>query len=67
MALGALVFGLLCKMYLASKVQAKIKRYQCEIVKSHARILELEVENDQLEKRLQDTGVAFVKDRLVMN
>ncbi len=67
MLLGAIFFALICKAYLASKVQAKIKRYQYEIVKSHAKILELEVENEQLSKRIKDVEGRFTKDQLVMN
>lgn len=65
--LGAIVFGVICKAYLASKVQAKIKRYQYEIVKSHAKILELEAENQQLLNRMRDVEGAFIKNKLVMN
>ena len=65
--LGAIIFGLTCKAYLASKVQAKIKRYQYEIVKSHAKILELEAENQQLENRVRDVEGTFIKNKLVFN
>ncbi len=65
--LGAIIFGVICKAYLASKVQAKIKRYQYEIVKSHAKILELEAENQQLLNKMRDVEGAFIKNKLVMN
>jgi cell division protein FtsB len=65
--LGAIIFGVTCKAYLASKVQVKIKRYQCEIVKSHAKILELEAENQQLENRIRDVEGTFIKNKLVLN
>lgn len=64
---GAIVFGIICKAYLASKVKAKIRRYQCEIVKSHAKILELEGQNQQLENRIKDVERSFIKDHLVLN
>lgn len=65
--LGAITFFLICKAYLASKVQDKIRRYQSEIVKSHAKILELEVENDKLANRLKDVEGRFIKNQLIMN
>ena len=65
--LAGIVIGLICKAYFASQVQGKIKRYQGEIVKSHAQILELEATNDRLEKRLKEIEGKFSKDRLVMN
>ncbi len=65
--LVGILVGLFFKAYFASQVQTKIKRYQCEIVKSHGKILELEATNDKLEKRVKDVEHNFVKDRLVMN
>jgi uncharacterized membrane protein (DUF106 family) len=62
-----IVTGLICKAYFASQVQGKVRRYQGEMVKSHARILELEAKNDQLEKRLKDAECRFIKDQLVFN
>lgn len=65
--LGAIFFGLVCKAYLASKVENKIRRYQGEIVKSHAKILELEAENEKLTNKLKEAEVKFVKGALIMN
>lgn len=65
--LGAVTFGIICKAYFASKVSGKIKRYQYEIVKSHAKILELEAVNQQLENRLKEVEGSFIKNKLVMN
>jgi uncharacterized membrane protein YdjX (TVP38/TMEM64 family) len=65
--LTGIVVGLIFKAYFASQVQKKVKRYQCEIVKSHAKILELEAVNDKLEKRVKEVEGNFIKDRLVMN
>lgn len=59
--------GFICKAYFASRVQKKIKGYQSEIVKSHAKILELEAKNDLLEKRVIEAEGKFSKDRLIMN
>ncbi|MCW3113950.1 MAG: hypothetical protein JWR18_2346 [Segetibacter sp.] len=65
--LAGIVVGLVCKAYFASQMQDKIRGYQSDIVKSHARILELEATNDRLEKRIKDLEGSFVKDRLFMN
>ena len=63
-----IVVGLIFKAYFASQLQNKIKRYQGEIVKSHAKILELEAINDKLEKRIKEVEVPFVvKERFVLN
>ena len=61
------VFGLLCKAFFASRMRAKIKGYQRDIIQSHTNILELEAKNDQLEKRIKDAEGMFSKDRLFMN
>jgi cell division protein FtsB len=65
--LSGILVGLFFKAYFASQVQTKIKRYQCEIVKSHGKILELEAKNDQLEKRIKTAEGTFSKDRLQLN
>ena len=62
-----IVVGLIFKAYFASKVSDKIKGYQHDIVKSHAKILELEAKNDKLEKRLKEVEGVFNKDKIFMN
>jgi hypothetical protein len=65
--LAGILAGLLYKVYLTSQVHKKMKDYQGDIVKSHARILELEAENDQLLKRVKDVEKTFTKSHLFMN
>lgn len=68
---GAVVTGIIVafiiKGYLANKLQNKIKGYQADIVKSHAKILELEELNDKLEKRLKEETASFLRDKVLMN
>ena len=65
--LAGILAGLLCKVYFASQLHKKMRDYQGEIVKSHARILELEAENDQLQKRVKDVEKTFTKAHMFMN
>ena len=65
--LVGIVVGLVCKAYFAGQVQGKIRGYQGDILKSHAKILELEGKNDLLEKRLKEIEGTFIKDKLYMN
>ncbi|MDB5192618.1 MAG: hypothetical protein JWQ96_2181 [Segetibacter sp.] len=65
--LVGIIVGLLFKSFFASQVQKKIRGYQGDIIRSHARILELEALNDRLEKRLQGAETTFKNDLLVMN
>ena len=65
--LAGIVVGLICKAYFASQMQSKIRGYQGDIVKSHAKILELEAKNDQLEKQIKELDNSFTKDRIFMN
>lgn len=65
--LAGIVAGLICKAYFAFQMQGKIKDYQGDIVKSHAKILELEAKNDKLEKRIKELEGSFTKDRIFMN
>lgn len=65
--LVGIVVGLVFKAYFAAQVQKKIKGYQGEIVKSHSKILELEAQNNELEKRLKEFDRSFSKDRIFMN
>ena len=65
--LAGISVGLIFKAYFASQVQSKIKRYQGEIVKSHAKILELEAKNDKLEKQVKEVERSFVQEKFVMN
>jgi len=66
-ALFGVVVGFIFKAYFASQLHNKIREYQGDILKSHARILELEAKNDQLEKRLKQKDVVFSKSKLFMN
>ena len=65
--LAGIIVGLICKAYFAAQMQSKIRGYQCDIVKSHARILELDARNDMLEKRIKELEGSFTKDRIFMN
>ena len=65
--LAGIIVALIYKAYFAAQIQGKIKRYQAEIVKSHAKILDLEGRNDKLEKKLKEVDTSFIKDKLVMN
>lgn len=65
--LAGIVVGLICKAYFAGQMQNKIRGYQSDIVKSHSKILELEANNDKLEKRIKELEGSFIKDRLFMN
>lgn len=66
--LAGIVVGLLCKAYFAGQVHNKMRGYQGDIVKSHAKILELEAKNEVLEKRLKETpGSVFKRDFIFMN
>ena len=65
--LVGILVGLICKAYFASQMQSKIRGYQIDIVKSHAKILELEAKNDQLEKKIKEIDGSFNKDRIFMN
>lgn len=60
--LTGLVSGLVVKMYFAWKLQDKVRDYQSEIVKSHAKILELEANNYKLECKLKDTQPKYSKE-----
>ena len=65
--LAGIVVSLIFKSYFASQLQSKIKRYQGEIVKSHAKILELEAQNGVLEKRVKEVEGSFINQKLLMN
>ncbi len=65
--LSGIVVGLVCKAYFASQMQNKIRGYQSEIVKSHAKILELDGRNGLLEKRVKELEGSFIRDRIFMN
>lgn len=65
--LAGIVVGLISKAYFASQMQNKIHEYQGDILKSHAKILELEATNGQLEKRIIELEGSFSKDRIFMN
>ena len=65
--LAGIVVGLVCKAYFASQMQGKIKGYQSDIVKSHAKILELEAINYRLETKLKDGEKVYSNQRMVMN
>ncbi len=59
--------GLISRNYFASQFHNKLKGYQKDIVKSHAKILELEAKNSRLLNRLKDLEGIFSKDRFYMN
>lgn len=63
----AIISGFLVKAYFASKMHRKIRHYQSEIVKSHAKILELEATNFKLESKLKDSEQHFQHAKMVMN
>lgn len=66
--LAGIVVGLLCKAYFAGQVHNKIRGYQGDIVKCHSKILELEAQNEVLEKKIKETrGNVFKKDYIFMN
>lgn len=65
--LAGILAGLIFKVYFTAQTHKKIRDYQGDIVKSHARILELEAENDQLQKRVKDVEKTFTKAHLFMN
>ncbi|WP_207495956.1 hypothetical protein [Aridibaculum aurantiacum] len=63
--LVGVIVGLIFKAYFASKVHNKIKNYQGEIVKSHAKILELEALNYRLESQLKNAEKSFSNERAI--
>jgi len=65
--LAGIVTGLICKAYFATQMQGKIREYQQDLLKSHSKILSLEAENDQLQKRLKQVEISFAKDGIVLN
>lgn len=64
---SGIIAGLICRAYFFTKMKNKLKRYENDLTKSQERILELEDENDKLEKRLKDVEVHFSKDSINMN
>lgn len=68
---GAVVTGivvaLIYRAYFASQLQNKLRGYQSDIVKSHAKILELDGRNGLLEKRIKELEGTFIRDRIFMN
>ncbi len=62
-----IVVAFILRGHFANRLQNKIRGYQADIVKSHAKILELEELNDKLEKRLQETSASFSTDKILMN
>lgn len=59
--------GLVCKAYFNSRMKNKIKDYQNDILKSNAKIFELEALNEDLSKRLKEMEVYFSKDHIILN
>ena len=55
-AILCIAFMLIVKAYYASAGKNKIRKYQNEIARSHARILKLEMANEELKKKLEDIG-----------
>lgn len=62
-----IVVGLICKAYFASYYHKKIFEYEGDILKSHAKILELEARNDKLEKKVRESQKIYTKDFIFMN
>lgn len=48
------LFVLGVKTFYMQSIKAKVKEYQSEIARSHSRILKLEVQNEKLQKRIQE-------------
>ena len=46
--------ALVSRLLIVRQTQSKMYDYQGQIVKSHSRILSLEAENDQLEKKIKE-------------
>lgn len=63
--IAGIVVGLLFKAYFASQIQKKMREYQSDIVRSHAKILDLEAENGQLSKKLKEMEVSFSRDKVI--
>lgn len=68
---GPAVFGIaaavLYKTYFNSYTRRKIKGYQDDILKSDAKIVELQAWNKDLSKRLKEMETYFSKDHISMN
>ncbi len=68
---GLVFFGVaaavICKAYFANKLQNKIKEYEDDLMKSRAKVFELEILNKNLEERLKEMEGYFSKDRIIMN
>jgi hypothetical protein len=60
--LAGVLIGFVCKVYFAARVHSKMRDYQGEILKSHAKILELEALTDQLEKKIKGKDVTMSKE-----
>jgi cell division protein FtsL len=54
MAICCTVLVLILKAYYVYSSKSKIKKYQGEIAKSHARILRLEMANEALQKKIDE-------------
>jgi septal ring factor EnvC (AmiA/AmiB activator) len=64
---AGIIVGLLCKVFFARQMQGKIREYQSEIVKSHSKILSLQAEGDQLQRKIKDLETKLQRERLVLN
>jgi hypothetical protein len=68
---GGVMAGILTvclwKVHFTSKVQKQIKGYHRDIVKSHARILELEAEKKQLSQLIRDVENTLTRSHMFMN
>ena len=62
-----LIAALISKVYFTTKMQGEIRGYQSDILKSYAKINELEAQNEQLEKRLKNRQMIFAADMVFLN
>ena len=65
--LAGVLVALICKAYFATQIQKKIHEYEGDILKSHSKILELEAQNDKLQKTIKEAKRVFTKDFIFMN
>ena len=64
---AGIIVGLFCKVFFARQMQSKIRDYQSEIVKSHSKILTLQEEEDQLQRKIKDLETRLKRERLILS
>jgi len=62
-----IIAAFISKVYFTAKMQGEIRGYQNDILKSYAKINELEAQNEQLEKRLKNRQITFSKELVFLN